>query len=221
MAKGDDLLLGAEVDAPKLIKRFTKLYRRHKGATARRNTKASREWFHKNLSKRSEISAEQVMKEWRIKSASDGMGLIGKMYLFKYNPKWKDKLPYYDMAPLVFFFNAHVGNDEFGENGVQYLTGINLHYLPPKMRLFVLETLLTLRSEKRYRASTRLKITWRALKALGQSPAFNHAVKMYRADHFISELHEIHPSYWEQILFLPLAEFQKASNKQVWSDIGR
>lgn len=220
MARNDDLLLGDEVNAPALMQRFTKLMRQHKGANARRNTKASREWFYKNLTKRSEISADKVMREWTEKTATSS-GLIGKLYLFKYDAKHKDTLDYWDSAPLTLFFNSFVGDGQYGEQGVQYLIGINFHYMPPKVRLKVLELLLKLRSEKRYRASTRLKVTWNALKQLGNNPAFEHAVKMYRADHVRSKLHEIHPGYYEQVIFLPIAEFQKGTNRTVWSDIGK
>ena len=30
---------------------------------------------------------------------------IGGFYLYQYDPKWKDKLPWYDIFPLVFPFD--------------------------------------------------------------------------------------------------------------------
>lgn len=217
----DDLLLGEEVNAPELIKRFIRLFRKNKGRTARINSKKAHDWFYDNLKKRSELKAGQVMEGFDKRSPGDVGGMIGRLMLFRYNPKHANKLPYYDTAPLAFIFNAFVGDREFGEEGVLYLMGLNMHYLPPKMRLVIFRSLLTLRSEKRYRKSTRLKVTWQALKALANSPAFQHCVKMYRADHVVGEMAEIDPAYWAMVMFLPIAEFEKASNRKVWSDIGK
>ena len=50
---------------------------------------------------------------------------IGGMYLFQYDAKWKDILPYWDVWPLIFPF-------DYAKNGFY---GINLHYLPPNARI--------------------------------------------------------------------------------------
>ena len=52
----------------------------------------------------------------------------GKMYFFHYSPKLKDKLPYYDSFPLVIIIEMY--GDGF--------LGLNLHYLPLKMRMNLL-----------------------------------------------------------------------------------
>ncbi len=221
MADKDELLLGEEVNAPDLIKRFIKLFRKNKGRTARINSKKAHEWFYTNLKKRSELTAGQVMEGFTQRSPGDVQSLIGRLVLFNYAPKHANTLPYYDVAPLTFMFNAFVGDKSFGEEGVLYLMGLNMHYLPPKMRLLIFKTLLEMRSEKRYRKSTRLKMTWKALKALSQAPAFKHCVKMYRADHVMGQMAEIDPAYWGMVMFMPIADFKKASNKKVWSDIGK
>ena len=46
---------------------------------------------------------------------------VGKMYMFFYDAKYKDTLPFFDIFPLVFPI-------EFYSEG---FLGINLHYLPP------------------------------------------------------------------------------------------
>ena len=50
---------------------------------------------------------------------------IGSMYLFRYDAKFKDKLPYFDAFPLCLPF-------EPTNNG---FWGINLHYLPYLLRV--------------------------------------------------------------------------------------
>ena len=70
-----------------------------------------------------QVSANTVMR-------SDIGELVGKplpgdMYLYLYDPKTKDALPYYDTAPLVIPFRSAKGG----------FYGMNLHYLPPMMRM--------------------------------------------------------------------------------------
>ena len=47
-----------------------------------------------------------------------------RLYYYRYNPKWKDKLPYWDRFPLMF--PLHVGP--------KYTLGINIHWVPSKLR---------------------------------------------------------------------------------------
>ena len=54
-----------------------------------------------------------------------GRPTVGQMYLFQYDAKFKDILPYWDMWPLIFPF-------DYAKNGFY---GINLHYLPPNARI--------------------------------------------------------------------------------------
>ena len=56
---------------------------------------------------------------------------VGKMYLFHYDPKWKNVLPYYDTFPLILM----MGNANKG------FYGINLHYLPTNLRMLLLSNL--------------------------------------------------------------------------------
>ena len=58
---------------------------------------------------------------------------IGGFYLYQYDPKWKDKLPWYDIYPLVFPFDYAGG-----------FYGINVHYLPPNARTDLMLRLLEL-----------------------------------------------------------------------------
>ena len=57
---------------------------------------------------------------------------IGRLYLFQYDAKMKDILPYWDVWPLIFPF-------DYAPNGFY---GINLHYLAPKDRIKLMITLI-------------------------------------------------------------------------------
>lgn len=52
----------------------------------------------------------------------------GKLYLFRYNPKMKKEMRYYDELPLVLIFR--ILNDGF--------IGLNLHYITPERRIQLL-----------------------------------------------------------------------------------
>ena len=60
-----------------------------------------------------------------------GQDSIGKMYMFYYDAKTKDKLPYWDRFPLIFVLD--VRPDRFW--------GVNLHYLPPLYRAKLMNAL--------------------------------------------------------------------------------
>jgi hypothetical protein len=62
----------------------------------------------------------------------------GDMYLFMYDPKFKQQLPVYDKFPLVMPFRIVPGG----------FYGLNLHYLPPLLRMRLLGKLLNLSNEK-------------------------------------------------------------------------
>ena len=53
---------------------------------------------------------------------------IGAMYMYFYDPKFKDQLPFYDTFPLVLPFGPAKGG----------FYGINVHYLPYLLRAKVL-----------------------------------------------------------------------------------
>jgi len=76
--------------------------------------------------------------------------LPGNMYMFFYDAKHKDTLPYWDRFPLVIPFRSVV-------NGFY---GINLHYLPYLLRFKVLGALHQYASDKEIKEDTRIKASW-------------------------------------------------------------
>ena len=74
--------------------------------------------------------------------------IIGKMYFFAYDPKMKKTLPMYDRFPLVFPIEPY--NDGF--------LGLNLHYLNPGERQWLLNKLKDFRNNSKFNTTTRLKL---------------------------------------------------------------
>jgi len=82
----------------------------------------SREWFRNKAKAMGKISENKLMKsdESRLVDKPE----VGSMYMYIYDPKTKDKLPYYDKFPLIF----PIG---FAKEGFY---GINFHYIPIQLR---------------------------------------------------------------------------------------
>jgi hypothetical protein len=101
-------------------------------------TEESREWFRKKAKNLRSINRRALMKEEPIRqhSTKNARALIGSMQMFMYDPKTKDKLPYYDTFPLVVVVGPAPGG----------FYGLNLHYLPPILRAKMLDALMDIQS---------------------------------------------------------------------------
>lgn len=130
----------------------------------------------------------------------------GKMYLFHYDPKTKEKLPYYDRTPLIFVV------DKLPDG----FYGINLHYLPPHLRMKLLAALITKTNGKGEQA--RLRISYQILKNASSLRYFKPTFKRYLYSHVKSMFVEIPFEEWRFVSMLPLARWTKASAKTVYSD---
>lgn len=131
---------------------------------------------------------------------------IGRMYFFVYDPKHKDTLPYYDKFPLVFPFR--ILKDGF--------IGINLHYLDIRSRSILLDQLMQLANNKKYNETTRLKLSYQALQAIGNY--HEPCIKRYLTSHVRSQFIRVNANEWEHALYLPVHEFEKATASRVWRE---
>lgn len=131
----------------------------------------------------------------------------GSMYMFMYDPKWKETLPFYDRFPLIFPFK--VESDRF--------MGINLHYLPLPLRAKLMDSLYETKNNSRYDESTKLRISYDILKGAAKFKYFGPCIKQYLFKQMQSQFMYIYPSEWDTALFLPLERFEKASKTQVWA----
>ena len=78
-------------------------------------TQQSRDWFRQKARSLRRVNRNQLMKEDPIQLRSRFQP--GAMAMFFYDPKTKDKLPYYDSFPLVIVVDAAEGG----------FYGLNLH----------------------------------------------------------------------------------------------
>lgn len=127
---------------------------------------------------------------------------IGKLFLFKYDAKHKDTLPWWDRLPLIILLSAT--KDDF--------TGINLHYFPIKKRIEIFDKIVPKR-----KMSTMGKATQFNLKGLADVRNLTAGYKRYLKTHVKTKVIMIHPTEWMKTIYLPLEDFQKASKRKVWS----
>lgn len=136
---------------------------------------------------------------------------IGEVFMYHYDPKLKMILPYYDTFPLCIPINMY--GDGF--------LGLNLHYLPPKMRITFLNKLIEFANTGPGDSRIRMNISYGILKDAQHLNEYIPCVKRYLATHIRGRILRIHPHEWPHVVTMPFEAFQKASNSKVWSDSRR
>jgi hypothetical protein len=170
------------------------------------SVKRSMAWYQKQIASLKNIQSTAR----RAVRSGDAQMAIGGLYLFSYDPKHKDTLPYYDTMPLVLPFSKAPGG----------FLGINLHYLPYGLRFKLMGALLTLIkdiSDPRSRA----QVSWNLLNNSAKYPGVSACVKHYLTDHVKSSYHNIPNDQWLAAVMMPLEQFQGADKSVVYRDSRR
>lgn len=169
-------------------------------------TQESRDWFRRRVQRLTRINRDALMREDEInKRASHS---YGSMLMYFYDPKHKNKLPYYDRFPLTIPVEPADGG----------FRGINLHYLPPVLRAKFLDALLNVTNNKKYDDTTKFRLTYRLLKGARNMRYFKPCLKHYLLEHVRSRFAEVPAPEWEIATFLPTAQWTKASAGRVYQD---
>jgi hypothetical protein len=152
-------------------------------------------WYKKKVADLSNrISAARLMRDNKLKKAPT----FNKLHFFRYDPKLKATLPYYDTFPLVMPIQSAAGG----------FLGINFHYLPIPLRMKLLETL------------DRRNFTGNYSK-LKNIREVKPTIKHYLRRQFVSGFLELEEDDYAPAIFMPVAQFRKASASQVWRDSRR
>tara|TARA_B100000287_G_scaffold128561_1_gene120560 strand:- start:362 stop:958 length:597 start_codon:yes stop_codon:yes gene_type:complete len=195
----------AELNEGLLDKLKTAIKTSKAGAKAR----AAGDWFREKVKQATSSARMQaVTPNQLIRRQPEDSIALGKMFFYKYDPKWAKKLPYWDMYPLVFPFEKAPGG----------FYGLNLHYIPPRDRAILMDSLNKYATNDRYDRTTRLNLSYQLLKRFGRAVP---CVKRYLGDHVVSETVRIDADEWEIAIFLPVERFQKESARTVWKDSRR
>jgi hypothetical protein len=170
-------------------------------------TQEAREWYRNTAQSYRNVTENQFLKGAEAARFSN-TPMVGQMYMFRYNAKWKDELPYWDKFPLVFPFKKIKGG----------FLGLNMHYLPLNYRAQLMDALYTVTNNQLYNETTKLKLSYDILNGVAKFKFFKPTIKHYLTDHLTSRFLYVYPAEWDMALFLPLERFQKANKQEVWKD---
>ena len=166
-------------------------------------TQESRNWFRRKAQQLRRVNRRELLRSDEVELRN--RFAPGKMYLFYYDPKTKDTLPYYDGFPLVIPVDRAEGG----------FYGMNLHYLPPVLRAKFLDSLMDITTNKKYDESTRFRVTYETMKRAEKFRFFKPCVKRYLVNRVRSRFVKINADQWDTALFLPTERFRKKSKSFV------
>lgn len=167
----------------------------------------SLKWFTSKINnlKNPRALANQIKKET---GRNTNRFLIGGLYFFYYSAKYDDRLPYWDAFPLVLPL------ERYGDG----FLGMNLHYLPPRIRAGFMDKLMNFAIYDDNDEIKRLRVTYDIVSASRRYKEFRPCVKRYLYKNIASKLLKVEPNEWETAVFLPVHQFQKAKVNEVWRD---
>lgn len=170
--------------------------------------KKSSAWFEQQvlLLTKKRFTPQQILKER--KNASSSRIVPGNLYAFLYEAKMKETLPYWDRFPLVFPFRAVQGG----------FYGLNLHYLPYRMRLQLMDKLLQFKNNDKFDESTKLRYSWNLIGGVSKFKAAEPCVKHYLYEQVRSPFAKIESYDWATAMMLPVERFVGANKNTVWQD---
>ncbi len=168
----------------------------------------ARDWFREKAQQTTIRSPARLITEGENLTTKARPGF---MYMFQYDPKTKDQLPYYDRFPLVFPFR--ITNEGF--------YGLNLHYLPLDYRAKMMDSLYLMSNNKQYNETTKLRLSYQILESSSKFSLFKPCVKQYLNSHVKSRLLFVPAEQWDIALFLPTARFVKSNQRKVHADSRR
>ena len=190
---------------------FNKIQELRSDAGIPQRGRVAQDWFRQTVRRlfgdRSIRGREQLVQAEDVTTRTpQNIQRTGRMFMFVYDPKLKKKLPFYDRFPMIFVLELR--NDGF--------LGLNLHYLPIKLRAMLFNQLTVLLNTKNLNENTRLRLTYQVIK---NATKFHNAlplIREYKANHIRSRMLEVHPRDWEIALFLPTEQFKKKGKQTIW-----
>lgn len=166
----------------------------------------SKTWFQQQalLLGNKRINEKKLFSEEKITSKI----IPGKLYMFYYDPKLKDSLPYYDRFPLVFPYQSTPSG----------FMGLNMHYLPHFQRIQLMTRLMQFSTNKTMDENTRIRYSWSLIAGAAKFKMAENCIKHYLKDHVKSLFIEVPGSDWHTAMMLPVERFVGSSKNTVWGE---
>jgi len=174
------------------------------GVTAR--TKESRKWFQKKVQELAVPSRKSLLKDDALDRTT--REIRGNMYMYFYDPKFKETLPYYDRFPLTIMVDPAPGG----------FYGLNLHYLNYNVRARFLDELMSLAPQNVKDNSRLTKLRYDLLQGVRKYKEFKPCFKHYLGKHVQSQFARVPMTDWEIAIFLPVEQFKKKSKASIWNE---
>ena len=165
-------------------------------------TKQSLEWYKKKIGDEVEGEVDPLQTYETRRRAT--LRFPGQLITFKYDPKHKDTLDYYDIYPLVLTLDV----DSTG------FLGINFHYLRPIDRAIFMEALYKYQGTKNFQRV--IKVKYAQLLGTDGLRFYRPCIKRYLYKHMSPNMAIISPHLWDLALFLPTEKFKSVKNEEAF-----
>lgn len=185
---------------------FGNILKQAQAANIQQRTTNATEWLRDKASSVRTVNTQRVIQQNTDRYRTQLRP--GQLYLFRYEAKLKDSLPYHDRFPLLFPIKR--------ESGGFY--GLNMHYLPLEYRAILMDNLYGLINNQNYDETTKLRLSYDLLNGSAKFRYFRPCLKRYLNKQVQSKFVYIDPKEWDVALFLPLHRFQGATAAQVHKD---
>lgn len=177
---------------------FSNLLKDGTHAQFKLNNRETRDWFRQKASEVNNVNVNSLVGSRQANQRAQP--IIGQMFLFQYNAKHKETLPYYDRFPLVFPIQPY--DDGF--------LGINMHYLPHLYRARLMDALYSLLINDQINSKVRLRLSYQILQGTTKFRYAQPCIKRYLYKQVQGKYLAISPQEWDLCLFLPLERFTKS-----------
>ena len=154
----------------------------------RKSGKEPYQWYRNRIKELGTPSQAQLIRDGKI----TGRVNFGALNMFIYDPKLKNKLPYYDTFPLVLPIERY--RDGF--------LGINFHYLPYALRARLLSRL---DPNANYSSLNNVRLV-------------KPTLKRYLNSNVRSRFRKLEEEDFMTAIMLPVQRFKKSSASKVWSE---
>ena len=121
---------------------------------------------------------------------------LGKMYMFMYEAKRKDKLKYYDYFPVTICLKRYATG----------FMGINLHYLAPRYRALLMDGLYEFYRE--IEDESYFQIRYPSVKSISKLRWAKPCIKQYQYPYIDSRIVEVRPEHMDMVVMLPSQQFR-------------